>query len=68
MSYHTHDAEIDQASSIGEALQTRDSEALFLLAGILKEQGDDEEAERLHTIARTIEKEDWAHDEHNDNL
>lgn len=62
-----HDAEYDQVSAIEHALHTRDSEALFQLASELKEQGDDEEAEKLRTIAKTIDREDNMHDEITDN-
>lgn len=45
------------------AINSRDSEALVKLAQIVKEQGDDEQAEDLLAEAKRIEKEDWAYDE-----
>ena len=63
MSYSIKDAQIEQDEAIFEALNNRDSIALFQLAVILKEQGDDEQAERLLKTARSIEAGDWAYDE-----
>lgn len=62
MSYSIQYANAEQTQAIVAAINSRDSEALYRLAGIMKEQGDDENAEALLTEARKIEKEDWAYD------
>lgn len=49
------------------ALTTRDSEALYRLAGLEKEEGNDEVAEDLQTHAKRIDREDMQFDEHRDN-
>jgi len=67
MSYNTNDARIEQTWEIEEALRTRDCMALFRLAALLKEQGDDEEASILKDTARRIEREDSMYDELNNN-
>lgn len=66
MSYTIKEAQGEQEQAIATALQTRDSEALYQLAAQIKEQGDDEEAERLFVIARGLDREDWAYDEAKD--
>jgi hypothetical protein len=63
MSYTIQEARLEQDMNIVDAIVTRDSEALYQLAGIVKEQGDDEEAERLQTIARQIDREDSQQDQ-----
>jgi len=67
MSYSISEAENDQTLDIDLALQTRDSEALYHWARVLKEQGDDEEAEALLKAARRIDREDMSYDEARDN-
>lgn len=62
MSYSIYEASAEQQQAIVAAINSRDSEALYQLAQIVKEQGDDEQAEDLLTEARKIEKEDWAYD------
>lgn len=62
MSYSIREASAEQQQAIVAAINFRDSEALCKLAQIVKEQGDDEQAEALLTEARKIEKEDWAYD------
>lgn len=44
------------------ALMTRDSEALYRLASLEKEEGNDEVAEDLQAHAKRIDREDWAYD------
>lgn len=58
MSYSIAQARSEQDNMIIDAIVTRDSEALYQIAGIVKEQGEDEEAERLLTIAKQIDWED----------
>lgn len=65
--YQQTDAEFKQAQAIDQALETRDIEAMYRLAAEIKEQGDDEEAERFIKIAQRWNHEDWAHDEANNN-
>jgi len=67
MSYSINEAENDQALDIDLALQTRDSEALYHWARVVKEQGDDEKAETLRNIAHRIDREDMSYDEARDN-
>ena len=52
----------ERDTEIYEALNTRDSEALYTLANIEKEEGNDEEAEKLIKVARKIDDEDQAYD------
>lgn len=67
MSYTIKEAIEEQTAAIDEALQTRDSEALYQLADTVKEQGEDELAETLLKTARQIDREDNYHDESNAN-
>jgi len=67
MSYSIEEAQRDQDRAIYEALDTRDSEALYQLADALKEQGEDEEADQLLKVARKIDNEDNAYDQSRDN-
>ena len=52
----------ERDTEIYEALNTRDSEALYTLASLEKEEGNDEEAEKLIKIARKIDDQDQAYD------
>ena len=63
MSYSIKDAIDERNHEVDEALQTRDSEALYTLASLYKEEGDDEMAEKLTSIAKRIDREDNAYDE-----
>ena len=67
MSYSIQEAKHDQDQMIMDAIAERDSEKLFQLADIVKEQGDDEVAETLLKQAKDIERDDWAYDEFKDN-
>lgn len=67
MSYSIQETQGEQDQMIDEALQTRDSEALYNLAAAIKEQGEDELAETLLNKAKQIDKEDWSYDEANNN-
>jgi hypothetical protein len=67
MSYSHKEASMEQDEAIFNALDTRDSEALYQLASLLKEQGEDENAERLIKVAKTIDEEDNAFDNNRDN-
>lgn len=58
MSYTIQEAQLEQDKEINEALDKRDSEALYQLAQILKEQGDDEQAESLLITAKQIDQEE----------
>ena len=60
MSYSIQEAINDRQLDIECAIMTEDSEALFQLAQIVKEEGNDEQAEQLLAIARRINEEnDW---------
>jgi len=67
MSYSHQEAQLERDEAIFNALDTRDSEALYQLAGILKEEGDDEQAAHLLKVARRIDDEDQAFDQERDN-
>lgn len=67
MSYSIKDAIEEQNDAIFQALNTRDSEALYHLAEQLKEQGEDEEAQKLLENAKRFDQEDNAYDEANNN-
>lgn len=67
MSYSIQYATAEQEQEIVNAINSRDCEALFKLADIIKEQGDDENAEALLTEAKRFEKEDWMFDQERDN-
>ena len=47
----------ERDTEIYEALNTRDSEALYTLASLEKEEGNDEEAEKL--ISGELLAQDW---------
>lgn len=67
MSYSHKEANQEQDEAIFNALDTRDSEALYQLAQVVKEQGDDEQAETLLRVAKRIDEEDGAFDNNRDN-
>lgn len=67
MSTTSNQSKEEQSIEIYNALNTRDSEALYHLADQLKEQGDDEGAEDLVAQAKKIDFEDWAFDRERDN-
>ena len=67
MSYSIDKARDERQVEISDALRTRDSEALYHLAGLEKEEGNDEVAEELYKQAKKIDREDWAYDEAKDN-
>ena len=56
MNYTMKEAVGEQEQMVAEALQTRDSEKLYTLAQMIKEQGDDEWAEELLVAASRIEE------------
>jgi hypothetical protein len=66
MSYSPKQAKDDRDQEVTEALQTRDTEALYRLAGLYKEENEDEYAETLIMAAKKIDREDWAYDEAKD--
>jgi hypothetical protein len=66
MSYSPRHAQTERDQEVTEALQTRDSGALYRLAGLYKEEGEDEYAETLIMAAKKIDREDWAYDEAKD--
>ena len=63
MSYSVRQAKDEREQEVSEAMQTRDSEALYRLASLYKEEGDDEGAEMLLFTARKIEREDTQGDQ-----
>ena len=67
MSYSQDDARLELDSIVEQAVKQRDVETLFAVARRFKEAGDDEYAETLRGLAKRFEREDWAHDEANDN-
>lgn len=67
MSYSSRQAIDERQTEIFEALRTRDSEALYHLASMEKEEGNDEVAEELLQQAKKIDREDWSYDEAKDN-
>jgi len=62
MSCSHQEAQLERDEAIFNALDTRDSEALYQLAGLEKEEGNDEQAAELIRVARMIDKADWAYD------
>ena len=67
MSYSPKQAKDERYEEVIEALQTRDTEALYHLAGLYKEEGEDEMAETLQFAAKKFDAEEWAYDEAKDN-
>ena len=62
MSYSPRHAQTERDQEVTEALQTRDSGALYRLAGLYKEEGEDEQAEVLRFAAKKFDDEDWSFD------
>lgn len=56
-------AHLEREHDVNVAINTRDSEALYNLASYYKKEGEDETADQLLTIAKKIDREDWAYDE-----
>lgn len=67
MSYSTKEALGEQQNAIYEALNSENPYEITQMAKILKAQGEDEEAERLLNVARSISRGEWAYDEANGN-
>ena len=67
MSYSEQEARWEREEEIAKAMETSDSEALYQLAGLEKEEGNDEVAAELIRVARMIDKADWAYDNAIDN-
>ena len=62
MSYSESEARWEREEEISTAIEQRDSERLYELAGLEQEEGNDETAEELRRLAKAIDKEDWAYD------
>jgi len=62
MSYSEQEARWEREEEIAKAIETSDSEALYQLAGLEKEEGNDETAAELIRVARMIDRNDWAYD------
>ena len=62
MSYSDLEARWEREEEIAKAMEAGDSEALYQLAGLEKEEGNDETAAELIRVARMIDKADWAYD------
>ena len=58
MSYTKNEAKGEREEAISNALQSRDSEALYQLAEQYKEENDDEYAETLRFAAKKVDQED----------
>jgi hypothetical protein len=58
MSYSNQEAKGEREEAIQIALQSQDSEALYKLAEMYKEEGDDAYAETLRYAAKKIDAED----------
>lgn len=63
MSHSPKQAIDDREQEVFEALNSKDSEAIYHLADLFKEEGEDERAEELLKIARRWNDEDWSYDE-----
>ena len=63
MSYLNQKAKGEREEAVQQALQSRDSEALYHLAGLYKEEGDDEYAETLIMAAKKIDADDAQEDQ-----
>ena len=62
MSYSDNEARWEREEAIARALETSDSEALYQLAELEQEEGNDETAEELIKTAKMIDRNDWAYD------
>lgn len=62
MSYSEQEARWEREEEIAKAMETSDSEALYQLAGLEKEEGNDETAAELIRVAKMIDRNDWAYD------
>jgi hypothetical protein len=58
MSYLNQKAKGEREEAVQQALQSRDSEALYKLAELYKEEGEDEYAETLRFAAKKVDQED----------
>ncbi len=65
--YTTQELNADRANEVHDAVETRNSEALFRLSRLEKEEGNDEFAESLYQLARRIDDADMAYDQWRDN-
>jgi len=63
MSYSIAQAQDERTKEISLAIFTRDSEAVYRLARIVKDEGDDQLAHLLLTEAKKIDQEDSQEDE-----
>ena len=63
MSYSLKQAKDERDVEVTEALQTRDTEALYHLAGLYKEEGEDEIAETLQFAAKKMDAVDAQEDQ-----
>lgn len=57
----------EREAEVINAINTRDSEALYTLAGLYKEEGEDEMADTLRAEAKKIDREDDSFDQFRDN-
>lgn len=62
MSYSEQEARWEREEAIALAMETSDSEALYQLASLEKEEGNDETATELIRVAKMIDRNDWAYD------
>ena len=67
MSYSNKEAKDERDLDLDTILNTRDSEGAHQLANQLKEEGDDELAEKLQTLAKKWDEEDDSFDQERDN-
>ena len=63
MSYSEQEARWEREEEITKALETGDSEALYQLAALEKEEGNDEQAAELLRVAKMIDANDMAYDQ-----
>ena len=62
MSYSIAQAKDERSIQVNQALQERDTTMLHVLSELYKEEGEDETADELRTIAKRIDRDDWAYD------
>jgi len=67
MSYSPKQAIDERRTEVSEAIRTEDVEALYHLARLFKEEGEDELADVLRKKAQRIERDEAAYDEANNN-